>query len=111
LGENSRERTNLREGSVVPQITLVREAVAHEAKLALLRILLDRIESLLLGDLYMLQMPLVSPIASPIALEEEEKAALLRLRVGLAEILTSIFALVQRGTSTIMLRTVCCSLA
>lgn len=42
---------HLREGTVVPEVTLVGEAVADVAKLALLDILLDRVEELLLGDL------------------------------------------------------------
>jgi hypothetical protein len=41
----------LREGTVVPEVTLVGEAVPHEAKLALLGVLLDGVELLLLGDL------------------------------------------------------------
>ena len=41
----------LREGTVVPQVALVGEAVAHEAELALLGVLLDGVELLLLGDL------------------------------------------------------------
>jgi len=43
--------TYLGEGAVVPEITLVREAVADEAELALLNVLLDGVEGLLLGDL------------------------------------------------------------
>lgn len=41
----------LREGTVVPQVTLVGEAVADVAKLALLDVLLDGVQELLLGDL------------------------------------------------------------
>lgn len=41
----------LGEGTVVPQVALVGEAVADEAKLALLDVLLDGVEELLLGDL------------------------------------------------------------
>jgi hypothetical protein len=41
----------LREGTVVPQVTLVREAVSDISKLALLDVLLDGVEELLLGDL------------------------------------------------------------
>ena len=41
----------LRESTVVPEVALMREAVADEAKFALLDVLLDRIESLLLRDL------------------------------------------------------------
>lgn len=43
--------TYAREGSVVPEVTLVREAVANITKLALLHILLDGVEELLLADL------------------------------------------------------------
>jgi hypothetical protein len=39
------------EGAVVPEITLVREAVTDEAQLALLDILLDGVEVFFLGDL------------------------------------------------------------
>lgn len=39
------------EGTVVPEVTLVGEAVSDVSKLALLDILLDRVEELLLGDL------------------------------------------------------------
>jgi hypothetical protein len=41
----------LREGTVVPEIALVGEAVPDEAELALLDVLLDGIEGLLLADL------------------------------------------------------------
>jgi hypothetical protein len=41
----------LREGTVVPEVALVGKAVADEAELALLGILLDGVEGLLLGDL------------------------------------------------------------
>ena len=41
----------LREGSIVPQIALVWEAVANVAELAFLDVLLDGIEHLLFGDL------------------------------------------------------------
>ena len=44
-------KTYLREGAVVPEITLVGEAVTDEAELALLRVLLDGVQGLLLGDL------------------------------------------------------------
>jgi hypothetical protein len=42
----------LGEGAVVPEVSLVGEAVAHEAKLALLDVLLDGVEELILGDLF-----------------------------------------------------------
>lgn len=41
----------LREGTVVPEITLVGEAVTDETKLALLDVLLDGVQKLFLGDL------------------------------------------------------------
>ena len=41
----------LREGTVVPEVALVGEAVADESKLALLNVLLDGVEEILLGDL------------------------------------------------------------
>lgn len=41
----------LGEGTVVPEISLVGEAVAHEAELTLLDVLLDRVQRLLLADL------------------------------------------------------------
>jgi hypothetical protein len=42
----------LGEGTVVPEVALVREAVPHVAELALLDVLLDGVERLLLGDLF-----------------------------------------------------------
>jgi hypothetical protein len=44
-------KSYLREGAVVPEVALVGEAVAHEAELALLGVLEDGVERLLLGDL------------------------------------------------------------
>jgi hypothetical protein len=44
-------RAYLGEGAVVPEVTLVREAVPHEAELSLLDVLLDGVESLFLADL------------------------------------------------------------
>ena len=46
-----RVHTYLREGTVVPQVALVGEAVADISKLALLDVLLDGVQELLLGDL------------------------------------------------------------
>lgn len=46
-----RFRSYLGEGTVVPEVALVGEAVADEAQLALLGVLLDGVEELLLGDL------------------------------------------------------------
>jgi hypothetical protein len=43
--------TNLREGAIVPNVTVVGEAVANEAQTALLDVLFDGIERFLLGDL------------------------------------------------------------
>ena len=44
--------TNLRERAVIPDVAMVGEAVADEAKLVALDVLLDRIEGLLLRDLH-----------------------------------------------------------
>jgi hypothetical protein len=44
-------KTYLGEGTVVPEVTLVGEAVADEAELALLGVLLDGVEEVILGDL------------------------------------------------------------
>jgi hypothetical protein len=43
--------TNLREGTIVPQVTLVGEAIANKSKLAFFDVLLDWVENLFLGDL------------------------------------------------------------
>ncbi len=48
---NVRVFPGLGEGTVVPEVTLVWEAVADEAELTLLRVLLDGVEDLVLGDL------------------------------------------------------------
>lgn len=84
--------TYLGEGTVVPEVTLVGEAVADEAQLALLGVLLDGVEGLLLGDLMACQ-----------------HACARHWEEGLRR--TSCLALVQRGISTTMFRMVCCSLA
>jgi hypothetical protein len=44
--------SHLWEGTVVPEVALVGEAVPHVAELALLDVLLDGVECLLLGDLW-----------------------------------------------------------
>jgi hypothetical protein len=44
--------TYLGEGTVVPQVTLVGEAVSDVSELALLDVLLDGVEELILGDLH-----------------------------------------------------------
>lgn len=49
---NTTHATYLGEGTIVPDVTLVGEAVADEAKLALLGVLLDGVVSILLADLY-----------------------------------------------------------
>jgi hypothetical protein len=43
--------TYLREGTVIPEVALVGEAVADETKLALLDILPDRVQDIIFGDL------------------------------------------------------------
>lgn len=45
------EVTHAREGTVVPEVTLVGEAVANETQLALLGVLLDGVEEFIFGDL------------------------------------------------------------
>ena len=49
--QTSQWSTYLGEGTVVPEVTLVGEAVTDVTQLALLDILLDGVEELLLGDL------------------------------------------------------------
>lgn len=44
-------RSNLRKGTIVPQIAFVREAIADESKLALLDVLFDWVEEFLFGNL------------------------------------------------------------
>jgi len=51
MADIGRATTYLREGTVVPEVALMGEAVADEAELALLDVLLDGVEGLLLGDL------------------------------------------------------------
>ena len=45
--------TYLRESTVVPDVTVVREAVADVAEAALLDVLLDGVKGLLFGDLHL----------------------------------------------------------
>ena len=47
------QMTNLRESTVVPDVTVVREAVTDVTETALLDILLDGVERLLLGDFHL----------------------------------------------------------
>ena len=51
LGVFNRVSTHAREGTVVPEVALVGEAVPDISELALLDVLLDGVECLLLGDL------------------------------------------------------------
>jgi len=51
VGGARRVSTDLWEGTVVPDVTLVWEAVADKAELTLLDVLLDWVEDLVLGDL------------------------------------------------------------
>lgn len=46
------DRAHLGEGTIVPDVSVVRETVAHETKTALLDILLNWVEALLLADLH-----------------------------------------------------------
>ena len=67
--------TNLRESTVVPDVTVVREAVADVAQTALLDILLDGVEGLLLGDLHLGVGPagdLNNHVEDPVVLVGEE---------------------------------------
>lgn len=86
----------LGEGTVVPQVSLVGEAVADISKLALLGVLLDGVEELLLGDLC--KEAMISRVIFSAQTQERDKR-------------TSSLALVQRGISTTMFRTVCSALA
>lgn len=78
------------ESTIVPEIALVGEAIAHEPKLALLDVLLDGVEELFFRDLL-----------------HHQHLAVLCSVVGH----TSSLALVHRGISTTIFRIVCCSLA
>jgi len=48
-----KQEGHLRESTVIPDIAVVREAVANEAQTALLDVLLDRVKGFLLGDLHL----------------------------------------------------------
>ena len=48
-----RQPPHLRERAVVPDIPVVREAIAHITQLATLDVLFDGVERLLLGDLHL----------------------------------------------------------
>ena len=97
------------EAAVVPEVSLVWEAVADEAELALLDILLDWVEGLLLGDLC------GRLSASVLGCQIKSSAGLLRQRRGESSNswykLTSSLPLVHLGISTTMFKIVCCSLA
>ena len=45
--------TNLRESTVVPDVSVVGEAVPHETESVFLYVLLDGVEGLVLGDLHL----------------------------------------------------------
>lgn len=100
----------LRESTVVPEVALVREAVADEAELALLGVLLDWVELLVLGDLAKdeCQLFVLSMFHNLNAVSCCLPRAAMRT---IAVRRTSCLALVQRGISTTMFNTVCCSLA
>ena len=52
IGSNiGRRRLYLRESPIIPEVSFVREAIADVAKLALLHILLNGVQSLLFRDL------------------------------------------------------------
>ncbi len=93
-------------------------------KLALLDVLLDRVEELVLGDLrvrnytsafrasyYKILVPLIACLRTIGAGGGGVKRGGGRVKFGGGGGLTSSLALVQRGISTIMLRTVCSALA
>lgn len=68
--------TYLREGAVVPDVAVVREAVAHKTQAALLDVLLDRVERLLLRDLHLRVRPardLDDHVQDPVVLVREER--------------------------------------
>lgn len=88
--------TYLGESTIVPDVTLMGEAVADKSKLALLGVLLDGVVSIFLADLYV---PMIS------------LSLWYRTKHLLSSFLTSNLALVQRGISTIMLKTLFSSLA
>ena len=90
----------LGEGAVVPDVTFVGKAVADEAELAFLRVLLDGVESLFFGDLD----------GSVVSLEHPMACRSVRCEGGVSR-RTSCLALLHRGISTTMFSTVCCSLA
>lgn len=43
--------TDLGKGAVIPKVTVVREAIANVSELALLDVLLDRVQGFFFGDL------------------------------------------------------------
>jgi hypothetical protein len=51
--ERGSELADLREGTIVPDVAVVREAVAHVAQATLLDVLFDGVERLLLGDFHL----------------------------------------------------------
>jgi hypothetical protein len=111
------ECSYLREGTVVPQVTLVGEAVADESKLALLDVLLNRVEELLdkLKSCYK-QSCCSSPYLFLGDLNENNVSSAMRGRTEQVNNCnrkqhTSNLPLVHLGISTTMFRIVCCSLA
>lgn len=87
----------LREGTIIPEVAVMREAIANISELALLYILLDGVQWFLFRDL---RATLVS-----------FRFAIGAMWISPSTWLTSIFALVHLGISTTMFSTVCCSLA
>lgn len=90
----------LGEGTVVPQVALVGEAVSDVSQLALLDVLLDGVEELVLGDLE----------GNGLANAKSPETRNGQMADG-GGARTSSLALVQRGISTTMFRMVCSWLA
>jgi hypothetical protein len=88
----------LRESTVVPDVTLVGEAVTDESKLTLLGILLDGVEGFFLADLF-------------VCIPEFVRIHHVQARAPSLLLLTSSLALDQRGISTTMFKIVFSSLA
>ena len=63
--EYPQDRTYTGEGTIVPEVAFVREAVADEAKLALLDVLLDRVKEFFFRDLEPSSSQLYSSLRQP----------------------------------------------
>ena len=85
----------LGEGPIVPDVTMVREAVVHIAQLVLLHVLLDRVQGLPGADLK----------ESNVSTSKLFAVLQLNINGNQSQRLASILALVHRGISTTMLST------